>query len=412
MPYKGTKKSLSQIARELNVDALVEGTVLRSGDRARVTACLVHAATGRQLWAATYESELRDISSSQGQVAQAIAHAIGLRHTNQQQAQLRTSRPTTPEAYEAFLKGRHYWDIQMPEGQLKCIEYYKRAIQADGKYALAYAQMAHCYDTLSFWEFPPAREYRQKALDAARKALDLDGSVAEAHLILADQKLYVDWNWSGAEAEFRRAMEMDPSSVDAVCHYGYCLEVLGRFDEAIRVMEAAHRLDPLSHLVNVQLGRAFYDAHQDQRAVEQFQEMIRFEPNDAAAYDSLGSVYESLSRYEEAEKTYLKGAGLAGVNVGRTRDLQQAYSSGGIRGYWKAVLDYEHSMARREHAAPLKLASIYAHLGEKDQAIACLERAYQQHAVALIWLKADRSWDLLRSDARYQNLLRRMNFPP
>jgi serine/threonine-protein kinase len=240
----------------------------------------------------------------------------------------------------------------------------------------------------------------------------LDGSVAEAHLILADQKLYVDWNWSGAEAEFRRAMEMDPSSVDAVCHYGYCLEVLGRFDEAIRVMEAAHRLDPLSHLVNVQLGRAFYDAHQDQRAVEQFQEMIRFEPNDAAAYDSLGSVYESLGRYEEAEKTYLKGAGLAGVNVGRTRDLQQAYSSGGIRGYWKAVLEYEHSMARREHAAPLKLASIYAHLGEKDQAIACLERAYQQHAVALIWLKADRSWDLLRSDARYQNLLRRMNFPP
>jgi tetratricopeptide (TPR) repeat protein len=123
-------------------------------------------------------------------------------------------------------------------------------------------------------------------------------------------------------------------------------------------------------------------------------------------------VYESLGRYEEAEKTYLKGAGLAGVNVGRTRDLQQAYSSGGIRGYWKAVLEYEHSMARREHAAPLKLASIYAHLGEKDQAIACLERAYQQHAVALIWLKADRSWDLLRSDARYQNLLRRMNFPP
>jgi TolB-like protein/DNA-binding winged helix-turn-helix (wHTH) protein len=155
MQYKGTKKPLPQIARELNVDALVEGTVLRSGDRARVTACLVHAATGRQLWAATYESELRDISSSQGQVAQAIAHAIGLRHTNQQQARLRTSRPTTPEAYEAFLKGRHYWDIQMPEGQLKCIEYYKRAIQADGKYALAYAQMAHCYDTLSFWEFPP-----------------------------------------------------------------------------------------------------------------------------------------------------------------------------------------------------------------------------------------------------------------
>jgi len=240
----------------------------------------------------------------------------------------------------------------------------------------------------------------------------MDGSVVEAHVVLANQKLYVDWDWSGAEVEFRRAMETDSGSVDAVFHYGYCLEVLGRFDEAIRVTEKARRLDPLSPLVNALLGRALHDARQDRRAVEQFEEMIRFEPNDAGSYESLGSVYESLGRYDEAERTYLKGASLAGQNAERIHEFQQAYRSGGIRGYWRAVLEYENSTARRGQASPLRLAAIYAHLGDKDQTITWLQRAYQRHSVALVWLKADRNWDLLRSDSRYLDLLRHMNFPP
>lgn len=155
MQYKGTQKPSQQIGRELDVDALLEGTVVRSGDRVRITARLVHAATGGHLWAETYDSGLLDVVDWQDQVAQAIAHEVGLRLTPQQHVRLRTDRPATPEAYEAFLKGRHYWNIQTPAGQLKCIEYYKQTIQKDAKYALAYAQMAHCYDTLSFWEFPP-----------------------------------------------------------------------------------------------------------------------------------------------------------------------------------------------------------------------------------------------------------------
>jgi TolB-like protein/Tfp pilus assembly protein PilF len=412
MQYKGVKKPLPQIARELGVDGIVEGSVLRVGDRVRITAQLIHATSDRHLWAESYERDLRDVLALQGEVAQAIANQIRIELTPQEQTHLASARPVNPEAYEAYLKGRHFSNTLTPEGQLKGIKYYEQAIQNDPNYALAYAKMAHCYSTLYALEYPPSMENRQRALAAARRALELDDRLAEAHVVLADDMFYFDWQWSRGEAEFRRAMEMDPGSVDAVMHYARCPELLGRYDEAIPVMERARQLDPLSPLVNLFLGTSLHKAHQDERAIEQFRKTIELEPNDADAYGSLGDVYESLGRYEEAVAAYLKERSLSGDAAEGVQALRDAYRAGGIRTYWRKALGQTKERAKREHVSPVTFASIYTHLGEKEQAVEWLEKAYQQHTPALYQLKESRTWDSLRSDPRYQALLRRMNFPP
>jgi TolB-like protein/Tfp pilus assembly protein PilF len=412
MQYKGVKKSLPQIARELNVDAVIEGSVFRSGDRVRITAQLIQAATDQHLWAETYDRDLRDILALQGEVAQAIANQIRIELTPQEQTRLASARPVNPEAYEAYLKGRHFSNTLTPQGQLKGIGCYEKAIQNDPNYALAYAKMAHCYATLYALEYPPSVENRQRALAAARKALELNDRLAEAHVVLADDIFYFDWQWSRGEAEFRRAVEMDPGSVDAVMHYAIYLEVVGRYDEAIAVMERAHQLDPLSPVVNTFLGGAMYAGHQDDRAIEQFRKTIELEPTDARAYGSLGDVYESLGRHEEAVAAYLKERSLSGDAAEGVQALRDAYRAGGIRGYWRKHLEHQRETAKREHVSPVTFASIYTHLGEKEQAVECLEKAYQQHTPALYQLKESRTWDSLRSEPRFQNLLRRMNFPP
>jgi TolB-like protein/Tfp pilus assembly protein PilF len=412
MQYKGVKKSLPQIARELNVDAVIEGSVFRSGDRVRITAQLIQAATDQHLWAETYDRDLRDILALQGEVAQAIANQIRIELTPQEQTRLASARPVNPEAYEAYLKGRHFSNTLTPQGQLKGIGCYEKAIQNDPNYALAYAKMAHCCATLYALEYPPSVENRQRALAAARKALELNDRLAEAHVVLADDIFYFDWQWSRGEAEFRRAVEMDPGSVDAVMHYAICLEVVGRYDEAIAVMERANQLDPLSPVVNTFLGGAMYAGHQDDRAIEQFRKTTELEPTDARAYGSLGDVYESLGRHEEAVAAYLKERSLSGDAAEGVQALRDAYRAGGIRGYWRKYLEHQRETAKREHVSPVTFASIYTHLGEKEQAVECLEKAYQQHTPALYQLKESRTWDSLRSEPRFQNLLRLMNFPP
>ncbi len=411
MHYKGTKKTLPEIARELNVDAIVEGTVSRSGNRVRVTANLLLARADRHIWAETFVGDVQDVLFLQNSVARAIAGEVRVKLTPEQQAGLSARRPIDPEAYEALLKGRHFWDIYTPESQLKCVQYYGQAILKDPAYALAYAQMAHCYDMLAFMEYPPAGEYQQKARAAAQKALELDDQLAEAHMIFADQKNWVDWDWSVAESAFRRAMELNPASVEVVGHLGSALEMQGRFDEALPLLERAVQLDPLSPTINAFLARALVNAHHDQRAMEQYRKMLDLDPNNAGAYAGLGSLYEAEGRNDEAVTAYLKAASLSGAGVEAVETLNNAYKTGGIHGYWMKQLDDLKERAKQRRVTPYAFASFCLHAGETEQALEWLERAYRNHAPNLIWLKADRTWDSVHSDPRYQNLLRRMNFP-
>ncbi len=412
LQYRGAKKPLPQIARELNVDALVEGAVLRSGSRVRITAQLIQANPEKHLWANSYESEMHDILALQGEVASAIVSEIRIKLTPEDRTRLAATRPVNPEAYEAFMKGRHFWDIYTPEAQRKCVQYYEQAIQKDPTYALAYAHMAHCDDMLAFMEQPPAREYQQKARTAAQKALELDDQLAEGYMIFADQKNWVDWDWSAAIAAFRRALELNPASVEVVGHYASALEIQGRFADALPIYQRAAQLDPLSPTVSAFMARALFHAHQDQQAIEQYRKMLDFDANNAEAYIGLGYVYEATGRNDEAISAYLKAASLNGERADRMEAFRNAYNDGGLRGYWKERLSDLKERAKREHVSLWTLALYYAHAGEKEQALEWLEKAYHQHTPMLIWLNVERAWDPLRSDPRFQNLLRRMNFPP
>jgi TolB-like protein/Flp pilus assembly protein TadD len=412
MRYKGTKKGLPEIAKELNVDAIVEGTILRSGNRVRITANLLHAPTDRHLWAESYEREVRDALALQSEVAQAIAHEVQVKLTPQEQARLTSTRPVNPQAYEAYVKGRHFSAMGLTlDSQLKAIEFFHEAIQIDPGYASAYSSLGNCYENLTLLEYPPIRENQQKARALVLKALALDDKLAEAHTNLAEQMCVVDWDWSGGLAEFRRALELDPGNSYVLYHYAWGLDVLGRFDEAIPLYERAVQLDPLSYS-NLVLAVALWNAHQDERAIDQYQKTLDLELNNAATYYNLGSLFEAMGRYDEAVSAYLKGEPFGVDSTERVQALRDAYKAGGIRGFWRKRLEYLKRRAERARVSPLAFARAYTHAGDNEQALSWLEKACQQHTPGLFDLKVERTWEPLRSDPRFQALVRRMNFPP
>ncbi len=412
MHYKGTKKTLPEIARELHVDAVVEGSVLRSGNRVRITANLLHAPTDRHLWADTYERDLRDVLVLQGELARAIAEEVRIKLTPEEQARLATTRPVNPEAYQLYLKGRHLADTDVGgESYLKAVEYLEEAIQKDPGYPPTYATLAACYDYLALMEVLPVRETQQRARALVLKALELDNSYAEAHTDLGEVKLLADWDWSGGLTELRRAVDLDPGNSHVLSHYGWGLTLVRRFDEGIPFLERAIQLDPLS-FANQVLAWALFHAHRDEQAVQQYQKRIHLDLSMVGSYLELGWVYEATGRNDEAISAYLQGATLSGDSADKVEALRDAYRAGGLRGYWKKNLEYLEEYAKHERVSPVDRAIMYTHAGEKEQAFRYLEKAFQQHAPGLAFLNVDRNYDPLRSDPRFQDLLRRMNFPP
>ncbi|HWT84062.1 MAG TPA: hypothetical protein VN648_35365, partial [Candidatus Methylomirabilis sp.] len=251
MQYKGSNKPAPEIARELQVDALVEGSTLREGDRVRITAQLIRAHPERHLWSHAYDGDLRNVLALQSEVAQAIVREIRVKTTPQDKIRLAASRPINPEAYEAYLKARYFWS-RWGSDTGKAVDYFEKAIEKDPTYAPAYSGLAMCFSSQLFWRRP--QEVYPKARTAVSKALELDDSLAEAHAALAYTKLLYDWDWPGAEREFRRALELDPNSPDTDFAYSNFLTMMGRFDEAIAVARHGLSVDPLSLTMNAQLG--------------------------------------------------------------------------------------------------------------------------------------------------------------
>jgi TolB-like protein/DNA-binding winged helix-turn-helix (wHTH) protein/Tfp pilus assembly protein PilF len=416
MHYKGTKKSLPEIAKELNVDAVVEGSVLRSGNRVRVTANLLHAPADRLIWADTFERDLRDVLALQGEVARAIAGEIKVKLTPEDQTRLTAAGPIDLEAYEAFLLGRHYynrgrWEGPGKEEYSKSIEHFQQAVQRDPNYALAYAALGESHGMLAFLEGPPT-EHLQKSIEAGEKAMKLDPTLPEAHVRLGYKLFYWDWDWVRGEEEYRRAVELGPASVVAVVEYAYCLHLLCRFDEAIRMAERARQLDPLSDVANNCLALILCNARQDERAIAQCRKAIELNPENANAYGILGTVYDSEAKFDQAAASYLKWVRLAGESPEAVQALENASGDEAIRACWKKRLEALEERAKRQHISLLEWAPIYARLGEKERALECLEKAYEQHNPRLSFVKVARELDPLRSDPRFQDLVRRMNFPP
>lgn len=408
MRYKGTRKPLPEIAQELKVDALVEGSVLRSGQHVRITAQLVEAATERHLWVETYERDLRDILALQREVAQAIAREIRITVTPQEQAHLASARPVNPEAYQAYLKGRYFWNKRTADGFKKGTEYFQQAIERDPHYAPAYAGLADCYNMLNNYDVLPPRDAAPKAKAAATKALEIDHTLAEGHASLAFTLMYYDWDWSGAEREFQRAIELNPSYAEAHHWYGLYLTAMGRFDEAMAEIRRAEGLDPLSLIINTNVGWVFYFRRQYDQAIEQYRKTLEMDPSFLSAHVKLGWAYEQKQMYEEAIAEFQTVLTRLGDDV--LTELGHAYAVAGQKDKAIKVIAQLRGRAKRRYVSPYLVATIYAGLGETDQAFAWLEKSYDSRCGWLSWLRVDPRLDALRADLRFASLLRRLGF--
>jgi eukaryotic-like serine/threonine-protein kinase len=405
MRYKSATKSLPEIARELKVDGVIEGSVLRSDGTVRITTQLVEAKSDKQLWARSYTRELKDVVQLQSELAHDIAEEIRITVTPQEQQRLATPRTVDPQAYEAYLKGRFYWNKDTEENLREARKYFEQAISVDPKYAPAYAGLADFYWATD--ELKP-QEAMLRAKQNAIKALDLDNELAEGHKTLAMVKFYADWDWAGAETEFRRALELNPNYSEGHRLYSVYLSELGRGDEALKEVQTAQRLDPLSLTAAVTVGWAYYYARQYDRAIERCRYVIDLDPNFFQGHDCLGSAYLAQGSFAEAIAECQRSASASGHASIREASLGRAYAQAGKTAKAREILGELETASSHSYVPPYVLAMLHAALGEKDQAFAWLDRGYREHDPYLVRLRVDDALDSLRSDARFSQLLQRI----
>jgi TolB-like protein len=414
MRYKRTDKPLPQIAKELNVDAVIEGSVLRVGDRVRITAQLIGAVPERHLWARSYERDLRDVLSLQGEIARTIADEVKANVTPEVQARLARTRTVNPEAQEFYLKGSYYWNKYSltEEGFKRGSEYFGHAIEKDPNYALPYAALADCIWVSAYWGYTRAEDAlpRVKALTA--KALELDDSLAEAHLALAAVKFYFEWDWSGAEREFRRTIDLNPSHAYVHRTYGWYLLLMGRTDQSLAEFSRALELDPLSLHINASFAVGLAYTNQVDKAMEQLRKTLDLDPNYAYGHFILARMYMEKSMFNEAVQESQKAVSLSGGDPPYFVGVAQAFAAAGRKAEAEKVLGNLEELSKRKYVRTSDFAIICGSLGKMDQAFQWLDKAYQEHEMQLVSLKESKFFDPLRSDPRFQDFLRRMNFPP
>jgi len=412
MEYKGAHKTLSQIARDLHVDSVVEGTVLRSGDRVRITAELVQVATDRHLWAETYESQLGDILTLQSHVASAIVNEIRVKLTPEEQVRLATTRQVSTQSYENYLKGRYYWNKRSQEGLTKAIDYFQLAIEQDPNYALAYAGLADCYSIIGsvIVGTVPALEVAPKARAAALKSLELDNTLAEAQTSLATVRFNYDWDWNAAASGFRRAVELNPNYATAYQRNSLYLMSMGRTSESIAEMNRAHDLDPLSISTNFSLGWRLYLAREYDQAIEQLRNTIDMDPDFVLPHLVLGQAYEQKKMYDQAITELRRAVDISQSSPPAVAALARAYAVSGRTTEARKLLDQLMEQSKKRYVSPFYVAIVYAGLGENDQALDWIEKAYKDRSNAIVFAKVDPQLDTLRSTPRFQSLLHRLAF--
>ncbi len=413
MAYKGTRKPLSEIARDLHVDAVVEGTVLRAGNRVRITAELVQVSTDRHLWAETYESELGNILTLQSQVASAIVNEIRINLTPEEQKRLATPRVVNAQAYEDYLKGRYYWNKRSEEGLTKAVEYYQRAADKDPQYALAYAGLADCYDLLgsTIIGAMSTTEAAPKAKAAALNALAIDPSLVDAEITLASIKLNYDWDWQGAESGFKHTIELNPDQATAHQRYSLYLTAMGRSQESLAEIKRAHDLDPLSLSINFSVAWRLYLARQYDQAIQQSRSTIDLDPNFVLAHLVLGQAYERKGEFEMAISELKKAASISPNSPLMLGALGHAYAVAGNTTDAEKLRDDLIRRSNQQYVSPFYVALIFTGLKENEKALDWLDKAYQDRSNPLIFLKVDPELDPLRSSPRFQDLQRSLGLP-
>jgi serine/threonine protein kinase/tetratricopeptide (TPR) repeat protein len=413
MGYKGTKKRIPEIARELGVDAVVEGSMVRDGSRVKVTAQLIDGATDRHIWVESYERELKDVLPLQSDVAQAIAREVGVKLTPQGQAGLvAATRPVIPAAYDAYVRGRHAWNKRGEASLREGIRLFQESIDADPTYAPAYAGMADCYAQLGYGSIVSPEDSFPRARGAAQKALELDPNLAEGHASLGFARMYYDWDFAGAEREYRRAIELNRNSATAHQWYAYLLTAMERPEsEAAREIATAKRLDPLSVPINTDQAYMLYYYGEVDAALKSVRTALEMNPKFPLGHFWLVRIYTSQGKYAEAEAELGKIAELRTW----TPAMAAAGFLYGLRGKRKEAEEVLRGFTdlRRQgkYASSYAIAVVDAGLGDKERALAHLEDAYRERSHWLVWLKRDPRWESLRREPRFQNLVRKVGLP-
>lgn len=407
MRFKNTTKPVPEIARELDVDAFVEGTVLRARNRVRITAQLIDAATDRHLWADSYERDLREVFSLQREVARAITERIRVRLDPQEERQLARLHPVEPEALNAYLKGRYLWNRRNKEGLEESLDYFNQAIEKDPNFALAYVGSADAYAVMGAWHFIGPQQAFTKAKEAATRALELDDSLAEAYASLAVIQFDFDRDAAQAEANFRRALELNPGYATAHQWYAEMLTRLGRHEEAIAEIRRAQQFDPLSLIINSAAGYVYYFAGRYGEAEQQCRRTIEIDPSFSPAHLYLSWVLSEKGEYQEAIAEVQEAQRLRG-GPGHEDELAYAYARAGQLNKSREILAH---LLRRPQTPDYGLAYVYAALGEKDKALTRLRQAYLHQDYAVSYIRVDPKLDSLRSDPRFEALLRQVELP-
>jgi TolB-like protein/Tfp pilus assembly protein PilF len=402
--YKKSHLTLPDIARELGVDAVVEGTVTRSDNRVRITAQLIEARSDQHLWAESYERDLKDVLSLQDEVAGQIAAQVGIKVASGQPTRVASIRQIDPEAHEAYLKGNFYWSRSNCDGSQKALGYYQQALAKDPTFAAAYVGLAQAYFTLGDLNCSPYEEAFSKSKVAALRALELDPTLGSAHTWLGTIAFFHDWNWNNAEREYRQAVQLSPNYAPTHILYAVFLVSMARQEEGLAEMRKALELDPTAEFTNMVSVHILYLARQYDEAIEQAKNAIQLYPDSWATYFWLGVAYERKGMYEQAVEAYLKSNSLQGAKPEDLEASRNAYEKSGIRGYWRQVRDTVIGDA----SETCSMLSIYARLGETKQIIDYLNRAFQRHCPSIRTLKVDSFYDNLREDPRFQDLLARL----
>ena len=409
MKYKATRKTVSEIGAELGAAYVVEGSVRRSRAHVRVTAQLVQVADQTHLWAQTYDRRFDDLLILQSEVARAIAREIDVTLSPREAARLDRAAAVIPEAHEAYLKGRYFWNKRTEDGLKKGIECFHEAIEHEPRFAAAYDGIADCYTMLACRGVLPARETFERAHGAVRRALDIDGDLGEAHASLAHVRLHA-WDWDELDADFQRALELNPGHAIAYYWYAEYLMAAGRVDASIAMVKTAHRADPLSSVLSASLGMILYLARRPEESVSSLRSALELDPEHFLLHFRLGLVTAHTGPAPQAVEYMARAVALSGGSTETLTGLAQAYAAAGAVAEMRSIVERLTAPSERRYVSPYNLARVFAAAAESDSAFAWLERACAERNPDLIELRADPVFDSIRTDTRFVRVLHRVGW--
>jgi len=410
MRYKKTDKDIKDIGQELNVTTILGGSLRKEQDDIRVSAQLINVEDSFLLWSDVYERKFDRVFEIQSDIAEKIAKALKAELSLEEKEGIKKKSTESLEAYDLYLRGRYFWNKRTTEGLQKSLEYFQRAIEKDQSFALAYTGIADYFTILGFYDYLPSREAFPKAKAAAEKALEIDETLAEAHVSLAYVRTHYEWDWKAAELEYKWAIELNPSYATAHFWYGGYLAAMGRFEESIAEYRKALELDPLSIIINVYFGTVFYSMHRDDLAIEQLQKSLELDPSLYIPHFLLSYAYVEKGMYEEAIAEAQKAIDLSeGRDPVVITTRGYVYAAAGNQEEAKKALSEALELSKQRYVSPWGIALIYVGLGQKDKAFEWLEKAYEEHDHWMYMFKVHRALYSLHDDPRYTALLKKMN---